>query len=304
MNLGFVGVGKWAAKLNDAFRAEGGCAYGYDRQTPERIHVPGPKEFYDVFGAFYMPWREQIASRDIDALVVCAPPDITTEVALACAAAGKPVMATKPLMLTVPIPIRAPFYVDFWRLWDETYQIIRAGVQKDKAHATSFYCKFYGSGPIRTFPGLLDYGPHAVAFARDLFMADEFDTVKLRARATRAGGELLEFELWEENQAGNPIECVVHVGNGATEGAREFVVNVDDGGRIFWWETPTHTCYGLDPFVARHRVLKDEALRRMCRSFMHDISEGFVTTAHLDLSCAVMRDLARVRALADAKEPK
>lgn len=276
MKLGFVGTGRWAQKLKAAFEAEGAVVTRHCNSGRT-----GPLEGWGD----YFRWAEQVTSSQVDALVVTAPPEVTTEVALACAAAGKPVMATKPLMLERPVPIRAPFYVDFWRLWS------------DALHRLSYNqtdCRIQivleGSGPIRDFPGLLDYGPHAFAYLRKL--RNDFAISSVREVKCKQG-ELFIIEgahgKWE-----------IRSGNGALTGCRQISGHSEKGRYIMLDETPTE----LSVVFRGHRFIekKDQLLRAMCRSFMNDVSEGFVTTEHLDLSCAVMRDLAEVRRQAEAAQ--
>lgn len=302
IKLGFVGVGKWAQKLHLAFLSEGGGSAAFDRGTVPRESTPGEKygragPRYTAFGE-YQPWRDMIADKELAALVLCAPPEVTTEVAVACAAAGKPVMATKPLMLERSVPIRAPFYVDYWRLWDENYLAFKSAVNRMMPDVQRVYCPFNGAGPHRSFPGLLDYGPHAVAFVRDLLSVYEFDSIGMKRYLERSGGEMVEFELLYENQKGLPIPCRIETGNGYAAGNRGLFAETK-GGNLGWKETPIETEFSVTGI--HKKCPKEEALRRMCRSFLNDVSEGFVTTEHLDLSCAVMRDLAEVRRLAEAK---
>lgn len=271
MRLGFVGMGRWARKLKASFDAEGAIVVASWRAKM------GHGQF-DCWGDMFRSPEVMIDSEDIDALVLCAPPDVTTEVALACAAAGKPVMATKPLMLTEAVPIRAPFYVDFWRLWSEAFE------RYAKARTTVVNVLMTGSGPIRGFPGLLDYGPHAMAYLHRLLADVKIERAAYDKRAQQ--GELLV--------ADGP-GFTFQAGNGDTEGYRSIQSPAPIAGwNIILDETPEHMVFG------EFKEPKELVIRRMCRSFMNDIAEGFVTTEHLDLSCAVMRDLAEVRRLAEA----
>src|SRR5690242_19021703 len=112
LRLGFCGVGKWANKLATAFRECGAEIVAYDRQNRYAHRCKCGLEFsnhgqpgallcanctcqkFDSqcgssaagFGT-WTPWRDQLADKSIDAIIAVAPPEISTEVALACAAA-------------------------------------------------------------------------------------------------------------------------------------------------------------------------------------------------------------------------
>lgn len=270
LRLGFCGVGRWAQKLATAFRACGAEIVAYDRrredlQSPgilERaglIDVTPESSGYGIFGK-RTPWREQLADPSIDAIVAVATPEVTTEVALACAAAGKAVMATKPLF-DHPETIRAPFYVDFWRLW--------AGAQREWK-SNQFW--FTGSGPFRGFPGSFDYGPHVIAACIDAGfpMLDE-----CRAMPSANGGELFHAVF----SGGGDNYVTACFGNGS-----------DGGTRSVWGHEETSLAIGGEP--------KDQILQRFCQSFLNDISEGFVDTRLLNLSRDGMRELRRIREMA------
>lgn len=274
LRLGFCGVGKWARKLAESFRACGAQVVAFDRKgTPgeHTIKLPG-------FGR-YQPWRDQLTDKSIDAIVAVAPPEVTTEVALACAAAGKPVMATKPLF-DHPERITAPFYVDLFRLWSAAHQNAKAS-----GDYVSIVLK--GSGPMRDFPGMFDYGPHAVAAVLDI--ADG-RSVRL-ADAVNMSSELGElygaqYVLGGELTSGGGL-IDIEFGNGATGGVRS-VSTHRHGDVETVRETPTHIGHEQ----------KEVVLRKFCASFLSDVSEGFVSTTLLDYSREGMRLLKEIRAKA------
>lgn len=266
LRLGFVGCGKWARKLAESFRACGAEVVHFDRKKPDfkradpRGMQPGEVRLdtalpLDGFGE-YQPWWEQIKNPRIDAIVAVAPPEITTEVAMACAAAGKPVMATKPLF-DHPERITAPFYVDFWRLWSEA--------QRDRE--SDNFC-LHGAGPIRSFPGSFDYGPHVMAAVLNI---DPMATLVSCRRLPTDTGELFECDM--QMHVGT---AVAYFGNGSKEPVRNI-----------WGapETPTHI--GSEP--------KEAIMQKFCRSFMSDVSEGFVSTDLLNYSREGMALLEKIR---------
>lgn len=269
LRLGFVGVGRWARKLAAAFRACGAEIICHDRQTkPEGVH-PADRPSLDGFG-FWMPWASQLQSPAVDAMIVVAPPEATTAVALACAEAGKPVMATKPLF-DHPKNIRAPFYVDFWRLWSKAYDSIR----RLPPHVRGESVWLSGPGPERGFPGGLDYGPHVMAAIFDAFPAARLVNC---SNVTSDGltGESFHCEFYDKRR---DYTVVCEFGNGS-----EVPV------RTMWSESETPTHIGSEE--------KSAVLQRFCQSFLNDVSEGFVDTRLLELSRRGMEELRKIREMA------
>lgn len=265
MRLGFVGVGKWSQKLATAFRACGAEIVAYDRQNAQKVREWGVDSWVERvpllhgFGS-YMPWRDQLADKSIDAIVAVAPPEITTEVALACAAAEKSVMATKPLF-DHPERITAPFYVDFWRLW--------SGAQEERRRPEIV---FHGCGPERGFPGLLDYGPHVLAAILDADFTCEVDEAFRRHE-----GPLELYDVRFKTYSGEFVHATF--GNGSSIPERN------------WWGNP-------ESALMIGREAKISVLQHFCRSFLSDISEGFVDTRLLELSRRGMAELRKIREMA------
>lgn len=276
LRLGFVGVGKWARKLAESFRACGAEIVAHDRKQGRRPGYGGidvllsDPEPAPGFGR-HKPWRDQLTDKSIDAIVAVAPPEVTTEVAMACAAAGKAVMATKPLF-DHPERITAPFYVDFWRLWSAAHRRAKSGYPRANKY------DLYGCGPFRDFPGVYDYGPHVVAALLDVGfvfdkgpMSDHDDSPECLA-AKGTDGELMELVLLHEGK--EFMRCIY--GNGGKASAR----NV-------WGEAETPTHIGDEP--------KEAIMQKFCQAFMADVSEGFVSTTLLGYSREGMRLLREIR---------
>lgn len=311
LRLGFVGVGKWASKLAEAFRACGAEGVAYDRRSGRRAtrcpygcdegweNAPGgdvsnvrcPQgcdagwEYSDPdgFGGF-MPWRDQLADKSIDAIIAVAPPEITTQVAMACAEAGKACMATKPLF-DHPERVRAPFYVDFWRLWSADYQAAssefrNAIMRHDQDDERRFSINLCGSGPVREFPGAFDYGPHVVAMFMDLIGSGGMAIAECRNVTYAKDGETFDVE-WIGH--GDRLSFRGMFGNGSLMALRSFGHPArqiyEDGLRIGSEEKPA-------------------VLQRFCQSFLNDVSEGYVDTRLLELSRRGMEELRKIREMA------
>lgn len=324
MRLGFVGVGKWAQRLADSFGKVGGETVAHDRKTvpehaahhPELFFVGCPgccvRKFPTPPFGVYRPWREQVDDKSIDAIIAVATPEVTTEVALACAAAGKPVMATKPLF-DHPEQIRAPFYVDFWRLWSRGWQHMKG---PPHPHHSSWSFRMLGNGPIREFPGLFDYGPHLMAFLGDLYgirsNGGRGFEIKYAHEAACDQGELFSFggdEGWSASSGngkdlGKHSRSITHHGF-TRERDQELCASLEETSEFIRFSGPVG--YGKDGRTFGDSVeleeSKDLILRRFCQSFLSDISEGFVDTSLLEMSRKGMADLRKIREMARTAHP-
>jgi hypothetical protein len=261
------------------FSCSGGVN-GYYRAPGERlkdqfqlIRRVSPMPPLDGFGV-YMPWLDQLADNNIDAIVSVAPPEVTTEVALACAEAGKAICATKPLF-DHPATIRAPFYVDFWRLWSDAHREFRD--KTDYRGPDGPRLSLCGNGPFRDFPGAFDYGPHVIAAMLDIGF--DFDTCGDWWHVTKPmpceRGELFQLDCELPSGEG----CHILFGNGVAESER-----------CIWGheETPTHI----------GAQLKSDVMKAFCSSFIADVQEGFVDPKLLDYSREGMKLLRQIREMA------
>lgn len=243
--LGFVGVGKHASRLMGAFSKCGARVVAHDRKNDSGgILEPG-------FGK-RVSWREQITSPDIDAVICCAPPEVTSEVARACRWAGKRCVATKPLLDCYPPP-SSTLYVDLWRLYSPAWLAMKADLEGREIR--SVRVDFYGDGPERsTHSGLLDYGPHALAFLFDLGLRPEFEW----------------REPWKGQWTATGGNVTVKTGNGFVE-PRMRVAIVDTDGRWYRWhetgQSHEYTASASGPPVEL-QCSRDLALRNLCRAFL------------------------------------
>jgi hypothetical protein len=291
MNLGFVGVGKWAQRLAAAFRACGAETVHFDRGTNQPSTLPeaaraGAKaqadhEYVNGFG-YRMYWPAMIADKSIDAIIAVAPPEVTTEVALACAAAGKPVMATKPLF-DHPETIRAPFYVDFWRLWSEAHRELRRITDSPEWPPdpnNEIHWRLCGSGPFRSFPEIFDYGPHVMAAIQDLMPLYSWSDPWICE--SHNGGQT--FAIKGSGRGLGYWNFRASFGNGTAVPSRKFFLP----GKLVCVEEATRI--GTEE--------KSAVLQRFCQSFLNDIHEGFVDTRLLELSRRGMQELRKIREMA------
>jgi len=202
----------------------------------------------------------------IDAIVACAPPDITTEVALECAKAGKRCVATKPLMWT-EMPLRFSsyerlttcLYVDLWRLYSPAWLAMKEELRGKKIDEV--HIGFCGNGPHRSFPGVLDYGPHALAFMYDLLGECE-----LKLRFPPAWPMAERGDMWTGAfKSKDEVRAFVTIGNGAAEPHR--FVKVLTPSREYTFDEPDGGSE-IDSYDRNLSATKALALRRFCRAFM------------------------------------
>lgn len=273
LRLGFVGCGRWGQKLAEAFRACGAEIVCHARSREGMPEAAGFGTLWRGDGG----WRSMIERPDLDAIIAVAPPEVTTQVALACAAAGKPVMATKPLF-DHPETIRAPFYVDFWRLWSKSHAAASLAVA---VNPNADVCiNLYGNGPFRSFPGAFDWGPHVIAAVADLFP----DYWIMGANKINVGaGETFRVHVADN---GSDRSITLYFGN-AQEGPTERSYMVGD-----WREDERDTRIGSEE--------KAWVLQRFAQSFLDDIAEGFVSNRLLDLSRKSTADIRKIREMAGA----
>lgn len=275
MRLGFVGVGKHARRLAEAFSECGGAVVAHDRERPS-------EGILDGFGR-RMPWREMITAPDVDAIVCCAPPAVTAEVAEA-GALGKRMVLTKPLCVDLLVNPAATYvdlsrtvHVDLWRLYSPAWLALKADLDGKELRSVSV--SFCGDGPVRaTHSGLLDYGPHALAFLLDLGLKPE-----LMWQPSQQPGQ------WIATGRAGFAEVHVRTGNAWAQPDMCVQVSTADGSRAMWLEAGNWQEYHVSaerPMVGNHR---DLALRSFCRAFL-----AGEPSATLRISCEAMRILSAV----------
>lgn len=94
VRLGFLGCGRIALHHADAFQHLGATVVAGSARAPDS---PRWTAFRDKTGAAYRPTAEIIEARDIDALVVCLPPEETAHVLPTVLASPKAALIEKPI---------------------------------------------------------------------------------------------------------------------------------------------------------------------------------------------------------------
>lgn len=301
--VGFVGVGKWAEKLRAAFVAEGWRVVCHSRKSPHDFSKPtgAPRTEVEERWGFRVEVEQMVEMDDVDLIVCAADPKTTTRAALLAAENCRAVLATKPLLET-PKLIGAPFIVDFWRLMAKPWTFLRDTVRSlDITHVE--IC-MHGNGPFREFPGVLDYGPHAMAFLYDLeFGFDVGDWQSTPLTLAGQAGELIGVSGKASRRLhGKPITLELILGNGATNGQRYVVVETTAG--MYGYHEPLGgpiSFTGPGGAVLKYtqeRVLRDIAWR-FADPIQHQawIERGTVVTTRY--SEDAQRDLTTLRRKAD-----
>ena len=292
--LGFVGVGKHAQRMAAAFRECGAEIVAYDRGTDDRcLHADfgfGRRE----------KWQTMPLRRDIDAIVCCAPPDVAAQVTRACVVAGKRCCATKPLLVDfddhelqwVADTDDSMLYVDLWRLYSPAWLALKADLKGREIR--SVHVDFYGNGPVRTtHSGLLDYGPHALAFVLDLGLKPELAWEHRGELGWRNSDRQSAWRYWFG------ASKQVHVCTGNEAEAPEMTVLVcTDAGDFRWSEQEQRQSYGRSGVSGKRNGSeltcdRDLALRNFCRAFL--AGEPSDT---LRISCEAMRMLQQAERVA------
>jgi len=285
MNLGFIGVGKHGQRMAAVFRELGAEIVAFDCATAQQYTA----DWYYDDGSKYRTghnnawshgstkadfeharqqrWQSMVTDSTIDAIVCCTPPLVTTMVAWAAANVAKRVCATKPLMWPVSVADSRGVYVDLWRLYSPAWLALKADLQCRRVSAV--HVAFFGDGPTRqTHSGLLDYGPHALAFVLDLGFQPQLAWSQL------APGQ------WE---ARSDDEISIVTGNGFAHSGMRVRVATTDGGQYVWTELgQLHIYEAGGTQLMQH--WRDLALRNFCRAFLRgDQSDT------LRISCDAMR---------------
>ena len=227
-------------------------------------------------------WRELVARRDVDAVIVATAPSSHTEIAEAAIRAGKPVLCEKPLSLDVA-SARAlrevvketggQLLVAHTYLWHPGFEAVAQAAVA--ARPDRLVSDSGNSGPVRAgVSALWDYGPHDVAMA--LAIAGVPETASARFESL-AGGESWTIVLsWSDG-----VVAELHCSNELPERRRRFAAEFD-WGRLEFDDT------GLAA------QLDQRPVSRMLRAFEAGASD-------VDRGVSVVEVLARAEAKAGKK---
>ena len=250
MNVGIVGVGRWAQRLKAAFERQGHAITAHDRRTAAPIAGFGTR----------VPWQAMLQDPDIHAVVVAADPDTVHNVGHAAAQHGKPVLLTKPVLLKTPLVSPAPVFVDYVRLAAPAYACLKQRTQAPR-HVR---VRMYGNGPCRSFPGVFDYGPHATAFMCDLLGLVKPEQVQSWVLVFAESRELF---LARGRWAGVPFDFVI--GNGAASAQTSLEVTCDTRTVTYTEERGTARCIVNGSVVQEHA--HQDSIDAFVRLFVTDV---------------------------------
>lgn len=280
--LGFVGVGEHAQRLADALVQCGAEIVCHDRASD----AEGP-----TWAGERVPWREMVDDHEgVDAVVAVAPPDVTGAVFDRCWSDERPCLATKPLYekRKVHEVDSRNFHVDLWRLHSPAWLAMKAELKSKTIESIEVTC--VGDGPVREFSGVLDYGPHALAFVGDLLgsVPQEWEPA-------------LTFEFVNPRRAGHVTwqgqasvgDTTVRVVTGNDWPGKLMAVIVRANGVAYeWFELFEEQGFKLLDAPLKEKIVvntRDYALRAFCRSWL-----AGEPSDSLRLSIEGMRVLQRV----------
>jgi hypothetical protein len=282
LRLGWVGPGRWGCRLANVFRSFESEVTYHVRSHGQTERAPGMGYLVSLTDLLF-----EANAKVIDAIVCTATPDVTLSVYETCKTLAIPTMLTKPLQLLSigDHPPLVPTVVDYVRLWSPHYHKLKQESQKAKIKHVSI--DFYGWGPFRSFAGLWDYGPHAVAFLFDL-LGDRPYSISSIQKTERDGGDY----RFIEGTFGD-VSFDMAVGNGSEEAvSKKLTVVTEDGGEYVYEEIGDHVHCKLP----RRKVVDDrpQALQLFVKNFIEDVEGAKVNLYTLWLSTKIYGFLKQV----------
>lgn len=255
IRVGLVGVGRWGKTLGHAFMRCGADVVAYDRRTddlaegfgrrqPWRTMLPESiKEILEVdrSGGDPLPRKTEEL---VDVIVSAADPSTTAEVAEAALDSWTPAFITKPLLkdprtasndgFNIFDGQAAPYMVDFWRLWSPSWRMLKTSIENEPPEKVVI--NLYGDGPVRSYSGAHDYGPHVFAFLQNLFQEWRVETYQV-STASDARCLVSMQGRGSIKKGGAETQFVSSFGNGGNGVSdRRVAVTFADKTRLLWIE--------------------------------------------------------------------
>jgi predicted dehydrogenase len=228
--LGLIGLGAWGRRYERTIARRSDCRIDAFVTRTGAASVPGASRcatWHDVL--------DRVTRGDLDAVIAATTPSNQAEIAAAAVAQGVPVLVEKPLgaCRAAADKVRqcfdtsahkAPIVVDYVHLFAPAYRALKGLVDLAGGSTSVAAIVSNGSnrGPFRSWPPLLDYGPHDVALCLDLLGYNaEFRLAGVTPIRAGAEGELIEarFQL-------GAASILMTVGNGAETKVRRFAVTL------------------------------------------------------------------------------
>lgn len=225
--MGLIGAGNWGRRYIETLRDfPGAVLTRVASRNPETAALVGPG------CAVSRDWREVIAARDLDGVILTSAPAFHAPQACAAIEAGLPVMIEKPLTLDLPSALGllegaqlrgSVVLIDHIYLYHPAYQELKRRARK-LGQPRRIRSAGGNHGPFReSVSPLWDYGPHDLALCLDLVgrMPSGIDA----SRRTAGNGEIIDLELTFPGGPGASLT----LGNGFKKKERRFTVVCDDG---------------------------------------------------------------------------
>ncbi|MBI3939082.1 MAG: Gfo/Idh/MocA family oxidoreductase [Betaproteobacteria bacterium] len=216
VRLGLIGAGRWGrAYIRTIAALDGVVLAAVASRNPETVTLVAPG------CALYRDWRELVAARDIDGVLVATPPALHAAMARAAIEAGLAVLVEKPLTLSlrearelmqVAAQRRATVLVDHTHLYHPAFEALKARV-RDLGGLRALSSVAGNRGPYRAdAPVLWDWGAHDVAMCLDLTGAKPAAVGARRLASQAAGaarGELIGLDL----EFPGALRALIRIGN-------------------------------------------------------------------------------------------
>lgn len=283
MNLGIVGVGPWGRVVASAFEKAGVTIAAHDRRDKTKDLV---RDLGDL-----VPWQDMVESTSVDIVAAVASPEISKQVFAACQAKGKPCFLTKPFEVEkAPRDMSAPAYVDYVQLASPVYEKFKRSATHDY-EIESLRVDFHGSGPERSFSGIIDYGSHALAFVHNLLGLHELEISKAYSPLHPSRRGLRDLVDVEAKVKGVPV--YICTGNGSSGAKRKIEAQLVRGPRLSYSELNRVAVFEIDDKLAM-RMPGHDPLSLMVERFLWDVDVGRVDPYFVELSVAVTRSLKQI----------
>lgn len=166
-------------------------------------------------------WQKLIDQKP-NGVMVCTPPDSHIEIAKFALESNIPTMIEKPLALRLREckelqPFTAPILVNYIHLFSPEYQFIKNNMPPEVISKITSYG--FGSGPIRQYSSLWDYGCHDLSMIFDLLKDYGQPLSRSIKTINTDNGQLFDLQI-------NFPTAETHslVGNGATRPVRQLHV--------------------------------------------------------------------------------
>lgn len=165
-------------------------------------------------------WADLVSSGNFHGAIVATQPEKHIAIAQHCLDNNLPVLIEKPLALSEREILSLekyslPIIVNYIHLFSPYYQLLKSHLQHQSIQAIDTYG--HGSGPIRSYSSLYDYGSHDLSMILDLLGVPPI-SVRAYKHSTETG-ELFELHLKFDNCSTYSL-----VGNGATKKRRSLFI--------------------------------------------------------------------------------